>query len=145
LKDWVRGKYVSTPFWQIRQHYSNGLMVELSIRGFDTLDNWQQRAGVGDPGYIRMGYMLFVASNQIEALNRNIELGQSLGVDTRFVGPDEIQQIEPGITVNGLTDACYEPNGGYIDVTRMVLDRGPRVRCTVAGTTRRQGDHDRIR
>ena len=108
-------------FGQIRQHYSNGLMVELSIRGFDTLDNWQQRVGVGDPGYIRMGYMLFVASNQIDALKRNIELGQSLGVDTRFVSPDEIQQIEPGITVNGLTGACYEPNGGYIDVTRMVL------------------------
>jgi len=108
-------------FGQIRQHYSNALMVELSIRGFDTLENWTDRVGFGDPGYVKMGYMLFVASNQIEALKRNIQLGQDLGVDTRFVGPDEIKHIEPGLTVNGLTGACYEPNGGYIDVTRMVL------------------------
>ena len=77
-------------FGQIRQHYSNALMVELSIRGFDTLENWNERVGVGDPGYVKMGYMLFVASNQIDALKRNIELGRSLGVDTRFVGPDAV-------------------------------------------------------
>ena len=108
-------------FGQIRQHYSNPLMVELSIRGFDTLQNWKKRVGVGDPGYVKMGYMLIVASNQIDALKRNIELGRSFGVDTRFVDPDEIHQIEPSITVNDLNGACYEPNGGYIDVTCMVL------------------------
>ena len=108
-------------FGQIRQHYSNELMIELSIRGFDTLNNWSEKVGYGDPGYVRMGYMLLVAANQIEGLRRNVKLGQRLGVDTRFVEPDEIKHIEPGLTVDGLTGGCYEPNGGYIDVTRMVL------------------------
>ena len=108
-------------FGQIRQHYSNELMVELSIRGFDTLKNWSKIVGYGDPGYVRMGYMLLVAANQIESLKRNIRLGRGLGVETRFVEPDEIKHIEPSLTVNGLTGGCYEPNGGYIDVTRMVL------------------------
>ena len=65
--------------------------------------------------------MLLVAANQIEGLRRNVKLGQQLGVDTRFVETDEIKHIEPGLTVDGLTGGCYEPNGGYIDVTRMVL------------------------
>ncbi|GIT48752.1 MAG: hypothetical protein Ct9H300mP14_06800 [Gammaproteobacteria bacterium] len=65
--------------------------------------------------------MLLVAANQIEGLRRNVKLGQQLGVDTRFVEPDEIKHIEPGLTVDGLTGGCYEPNGGYIDVKRMVL------------------------
>jgi sarcosine oxidase subunit beta len=108
-------------FGQIRQHYSNELMVELSICGFDTLKNWGAKVGYGDPGYVRMGYMLLVAANQIEGLRRNVKLGQRLGVDTRFIEPDEIKHIEPGLTVDGLTGGCYEPNGGYIDVTRMVL------------------------
>ena len=107
-------------FGQIRQHYSNELMVELSILGFDTLKNWSKKVGYGDPGYVRMGYMLLVAANQVEALRRNVKLGQRLGVDTRFVEPDDIKHIEPGLTVDGLTGGCYEPNGGYIDVTRMV-------------------------
>ena len=108
-------------FGQIRQHYSNELMVELSIRGFDTLKNWNEQVGYGDPGYVQMGYMLLVAANQIESLKRNVKLGQRLGVDTRFVEPDEIKNIEPSLIVDGLTGGCYEPNGGYIDVTRMVL------------------------
>ena len=41
-------------FGQIRQHYSNALMVDMSIRGFDTLENWSERVGYGDPGYVRM-------------------------------------------------------------------------------------------
>jgi len=36
-------------FGQIRQHYSNELMVELSILGFDTLKNWSEKVGYGDP------------------------------------------------------------------------------------------------
>ena len=108
-------------FGQIRQHYSNELMVKLSIRGFETLKNWNEKVGYGDPGYVRMGYMLLVAANQIESLKRNVKLGRRLGVETRFVEPDEIKHIEPSLTVDGLTGGCYEPNGGYIDVTRMVL------------------------
>ena len=108
-------------FGQIRQHYSNALMVDMSIRGFDTLENWSERVGYGDPGYVRMGYMLLVSENQLEPLKRNIALGQSRGVDTRFIEPDEIQAIEPAVDVSTLCGGAYEPNGGYIDVTRMVL------------------------
>ena len=34
-------------FGQIRQHYSNALMVEMAIRGFEVLNNWQTEVGVG--------------------------------------------------------------------------------------------------
>ena len=35
----IMGAMSGRTFGQIRQHYSNELMVELSIRGFDTLNN----------------------------------------------------------------------------------------------------------
>ncbi len=108
-------------FGQIRQHYSNELMVRLAIRGFEFLNNWSTEVGFGDPRYVRLGYMLIVVEAQLEACRRNVELGRSLGVDTRFVGPDELKEIEPLLETNGLAGGAYEPNGGYIDVTRMVL------------------------
>ncbi len=108
-------------FGQIRQHYSNELMVRLAIRGFEVLDDWESEVGFGDPRYVRLGYMLIVVKEQLAACRRNVELGRSLGVDTRFVGPDELKAIEPLLDTAGLEGGAFEPNGGYIDVTRMVL------------------------
>ncbi len=108
-------------FGQIRQHYSNALMVEMAIRGFDVISNWRTEVGVGDPGYVKLGYMLLVVEAQVEACKRNVALGQSLGVDTRFASPDEIKALEPTLVTADLAGGAYEPNGGYIDVTRMVL------------------------
>jgi len=108
-------------FGQVRQHYSNELMVRLSIRGFEVLANWPREIGCGDSGYTRLGYLLLVVKPQLEALKRNIALGASLGVDTRLVNPDEIKRIEPLLVTDDLAGGAYEPNGGYIDVTRMIL------------------------
>ncbi len=108
-------------FGQIRQHYSNELLVRMALRGFHCLRNWTAEVGYGDPGYVRFGYMLIVTADQIDGLRRNVELGRSLGVDTRVVGPDEIAAIEPLVNAAGLAGGAYEPDGGYIDVTKMVL------------------------
>lgn len=108
-------------FGQVRQHYSNEILIRLAIRGFEVLANWRREVGCGDSGYARLGYLLLVVKAQLEACKRNVALGQSLGVDTRFVGPDEIKRIEPLLVTDDLAGGAYEPNGGYIDVTRMIL------------------------
>ena len=96
-------------------------MVEMAIRGFEVLNNWQAEVGVGDPGYVKLGYMLLVVEAQVEACRRNVDLGRQLGVDTRFASPDEIKALEPALVTDDLAGGAWEPNGGYIDVTRMVL------------------------
>ena len=108
-------------FGQIRQHYSNELLVRMARRGFEVINGWSDEVGVGDPGYARLGYLLLVTADQIDALRGNVDLGQSCGVDTRFVTADEIAAIEPLLVADGLAGGAYEPDGGYIDVTRMVL------------------------
>ena len=108
-------------FGQIRQHYSNELLVRMARRGFEVIEGWRDEVGVGDPGYARLGYLLLVATDQIDALRGNVELGRGCGVDTRFVTADEIAAIEPLLVADGLAGGAYEPDGGYIDVTRMVL------------------------
>ena len=108
-------------FGQIRQHYSNELLVRMARRGFHCIRNWGSEVGYGDPGYVRLGYMLLVTENQIDGLRHNIELGRSLGVDTRFVRGDQITEIEPLVNADGIAGGAHEPDGGYIDVTKMVL------------------------
>lgn len=108
-------------FGQIRQHYSNELMVCIAQRGFHCIQNWDSEVGFGDPGYARFGYMLLVVEDQLDGLRYNIDLGRSLGVDTRFVVGSEITDVEPLVNADGLAGGAYEPEGGYIDVTKMVL------------------------
>ncbi len=108
-------------FGQIRQHYSNELMVRMAMRGFDVIRNWDQEVGYGDPGYVRLGYLLLVTTDQIDGLRRNIALGAATGVDTSFVEPADVARIEPLLRTDDLAGGAWEPDGGYIDVTRMVL------------------------
>ena len=108
-------------FGQIRQHYSNELMVRIAQRGFHCIGNWDSEVGYGDPGYARLGYMLLVTEDQLDGLQYNIDLGRGLGVDTRFVVGREITEIEPLVNADGLAGGAYEPDGGFIDVTKMVL------------------------
>ena len=120
-------------FGQIRQHYSNELMVRIAQRGFHCIQNWDSEVGFGDPGYARFGYMLLVVEDQLDGLQYNIELGRSLGVDTRFVVGSEITDVEPLVNADGLAGGAYEPEGGYIDVTKMVLSW--LAAATAAGAT----------
>ena len=120
-------------FGQIRQHYSNELMVRIAQRGFHCIQNWSTEVGVGDPGYARFGYMLLVVEDQLDGLRYNIDLGRSLGVDTRFVVGSEITDVEPLVNADGLAGGAYEPEGGYIDVTKMVLSW--LAAATAAGAT----------
>ena len=120
-------------FGQIRQHYSNELMVRIAQRGFHCIQNWDSEVGFGDPGYARFGYMLLVVEDQLDGLRYNIDLGRSLGVDTRFVVGSEITDVEPLVDADGLAGGAYEPEGGYIDVTKMVLSW--LAAATAAGAT----------
>ncbi len=108
-------------FGQIRRHYSNELLIRMANRGFEVIRDWSTEVGFGDPGYARLGYLLLVVQDQLDALRRNIALGQGCGVDTRFVDAEQIAAIEPLLVTDDLAGGAYEPDGGYIDVTRMVL------------------------
>ncbi len=108
-------------FGQIRLHYSNALLLEMAMRGVQFFRNWQSEVGYGDPGYVQMGYLLIVVEKQLDALQRNINLAQSLGIETHFVDPAQIKKIEPSLNIDGLVGGVHDPAGGYIDVTRIVL------------------------
>jgi len=108
-------------FSQVRRHYSNEVTIRLANRGFEILEGWTDEVGVGDPGYVRTGYLLMVPEASASACAGNVELGRRCGVDTRFVSPEEIAAIEPLVSIDGIAGGAYEPDGGFIDVTKMVL------------------------
>lgn len=98
----------------VRQHYSNAATARMAL---DSLRVWQNFDDVvgGDCGLTNTGVFIGIGPEDVDGLKANIALQQSVGINTRFVAPEEINEIEPHVDVTGLGGAAYEPEGGYCD------------------------------
>lgn len=98
----------------IRQHYSNAVTAKMALKSLRIWQNFSDVVG-GDAGYIQTGIMIGVRPQDVEGLKANISLQRSVGIDTNFVPPEVINELEPHLDTAGLGGAAYEPEGGYCD------------------------------
>lgn len=108
-------------FGMVRRHYSNAVTALLAMRGSHTIMHWAEEVGIGDAGYVETGYLLPVPETLVEAARDNVARLAALGLDTSFVEPSEIAQIEPLLALDGIAGAAYEPDGGFADAHKMIL------------------------
>lgn len=116
----VRG-VTRVTFGQVRTHYSTMALIKLAKRGVEILRDWDEEIGFGASGYTRLGYFIVAQGDMVDPCKRNVELGRQAGVDTRMIGPDELHELEPLINLDGIEGAAYEPDGGWLNGTQMVL------------------------
>jgi sarcosine oxidase subunit beta len=98
----------------VRMHYTNVPESMLAFESFKIFKAFQDEVG-GDPGWDGPGFVQVVAPGYEEALARNVERQQQLGIDTRMVSKEELKQIQPGIYVDDIGAAAYEPQSGFAD------------------------------
>ena len=108
-------------FSMVRRHYSNEVTARLAMAGSLTIMRWHDEVGVADAGFVRCGYLLTVPPELTEACRRNVALLESLGLDTRFLAADELGDVEPELSLEGIAGAAYEPDGGFADAQKMCL------------------------
>ena len=108
-------------FSMVRRHYSNVVTAQLAMAGSRTIMRWHDEVGVADSGYVRCGYLLTVPPELVDACRGNVAMLQGLGLDTRFLQPSEIADVEPELSLAGVAGAAYEPDGGFADAQKMCL------------------------
>jgi glycine/D-amino acid oxidase-like deaminating enzyme len=108
-------------FSMVRRHYSNAVTARLAMSGSQTIADWENQVGVADAGYVRCGYLLTVPERLAAACRDNVARLQRIGLDTHFLEPDEIGQVEPELSTDGVAGAAYEPDGGFADAQKMCL------------------------
>ncbi len=108
-------------FSMVRRHYSNAVTARLAIAGSRTIANWDEEVGVADAGFVRCGYLLTVPPELTDACRSNLAMLQPLGLETRFLEANELQDVEPELSVEGVAGAAYEPGGGFADAQKMCL------------------------
>jgi len=106
----------------LRQHYADpqlGRMARDSLREYADFENRTGRA----IGFRRTGALTLAgprAPQWVERVRRNVEMLQSIGVDTRLVEAAEIRDLVPGIEVDAETVGAWEPGAGFVDAHRTV-------------------------
>src|SRR5438552_8729460 len=89
-------------FSMVRRHYSNAVIARLAIDGSRAMRERADEVGVADAAFARCGYLLTVPERLVDACLGNHEMLQGLGLSTRFVTPDEIAEIEPELSTEGV-------------------------------------------
>jgi sarcosine oxidase subunit beta len=99
--------------------------TETAVRlGMWTRDFYlSQRAELAiDSGFVAQGYcMPCFTPGEVEAAHGRIAMQQGLGLDVRWIGPDEFDRLNPAVAPDRTLGSSYAPGDGYIDPPRNVL------------------------
>ncbi len=98
----------------IRQHYSHEETARMALRSLHIFQNFDDVIG-GDPDFHQTGFLLAARPEDVEQLKANVALQQRVGINTRVVSPQEVKELEPHISIEGIAAAAYEPESGYAD------------------------------
>jgi sarcosine oxidase, subunit beta len=98
----------------IRMHYSFPPEVQLAVESLKMFQNWQEI--VGTPGdFHKTGFVRIVAPSETARLKANVEMQRKFGVNAHVITRAELQELEPGWTLDDVEVAAYEPDSGYGD------------------------------
>ena len=134
----------------VRMHYDLELEARLAWASFPYFTGWPERVGDGDPGFVRTGFLQLVPAAFAAALRANVAAHRRIGIESSVLGPDEAGRIVPGMTVDDVAAAAWEPASGYADPTGTAsgfLAAARRLGATYAAGIRVTGvrvDGDRV-
>jgi sarcosine oxidase subunit beta len=98
----------------VRMHYSNRAVVRMALRSRDVLANFSEFTGSA-PVYRRAGWTFLIPEELIDVALRNAVMNREEGVDVEEVDPAELASRFPGMNVDGVALALFEPGSGYAD------------------------------
>ena len=97
-------------------------------------------------GFTSIGFVQVVAPEHEDRLRQNVADQQAVGIETRVVDREELQEIDPFLYTDDLTVAAYEPGSGFADErdvarvrSRRQGSRGSRVRRSAATSIQTTG------
>src|SRR6266511_728341 len=97
-----------------RMHYSNPFTTLLAWESLKLLRNFEDIVG-GPSGFVPTGYMLIVGEEGQAAVEDNVTMQRSLGVNTQLISPAEGKEVAPMFDLEDAAAIAYEPESGYAD------------------------------
>jgi sarcosine oxidase subunit beta len=104
-----------------RHQFSSRINVLLSIESIRMITSFQDTHGL-PLDVDRDGYLFLVRNEGAwRGFLAGVELQRSLGVDARVLSAEEVLEIAPGVSVEGMVGATYCPDDGIADPSGLTL------------------------
>lgn len=100
----------------VRMYYDLLAETRLAWSAFPWFLEWAERVG-GDCGFTRTGFLWIAPATDADRVRGKVAEQRALGIDTSFIGADDIRRIAPAVEVRDDEVAAYEPGSGYADPT----------------------------
>ena len=98
----------------VRQHYSNEPLVRMMKRCIKIFSHFDEMVG-GSAGFVNTGWAFLIPQEAADVFGKNMSMQQSLGINTREIGKNELLDIEPRFNLDDVAKIAYEPESGYAD------------------------------
>ena len=98
----------------LRMHYSNPVTSSMAWESLKQFRNFQDEIGYPS-GYVNTGYAVIVGPEDRDAMEENVAMQRSLGIDTSLVSPEDLLEIAPMLNVPDAGGIAFEPQSGYAD------------------------------
>ncbi|HVP39761.1 MAG TPA: FAD-dependent oxidoreductase [Candidatus Saccharimonadales bacterium] len=125
----------------IRQQFASAPNVILSRESVKFLERFEEETGV-TCDFFQNGYLFLLSGEeQLAHFRGNVELQRSLGVDSRLITPQEVLEIVPQVSLEGVVGATFCPTDGLASPHEMTQgfakaarDHGAQILAEVEAT-----------
>lgn len=98
----------------LRCHYGVPELVTMAVKSLHWFRDARERDDL-DVGYRKIGYLVGVGPDDVNALRANVAMQKDLGVNVDLVQPLEARDLWPKMNVDDFGLLAYEPEGGVAD------------------------------
>ncbi len=98
----------------LRQHYSHRTTVLMARESLGFYSAFQERTG-RDIGFRRTPMVLLCHEQDRPALEANVSLQKSVGVETEILDTGQLRELEPRGRFGDEVIGAFEPEAGYVD------------------------------
>jgi len=103
----------------LRQHYSHDTTIRMARHSLGAYGRFHEEHGI-DIGFRRAGMVFITHASQLAALEANVALQRSNGVESNVIGREELLELEPTGIFTEEDRAAWEPEAGYVHPVRAV-------------------------
>jgi sarcosine oxidase subunit beta len=105
----------------VRAQGGTEIGVRLGIWCRDFYSQQYETTGI-DSGFVKQGYFMpAFSAAEVATAHERIAMQQRLGLDVRWVEPDQVDAMNPSLAPGSTMGASYSPTDGYVDPPRNVL------------------------
>lgn len=99
----------------VRYQFSSEANIRLSMESIAAIERFQEEVGQ-TIDFHQDGYLFLLSEPaNVAAFRRNLALQQKLGIDVRWLEPDEAAALAPGLRTDGVIGATFCPKDGIAD------------------------------